>query len=143
MYTQPKGAFTGENSVDMLQDMGISWTLIGHSERRDIFGETDELLGAKIAYCQEKGMTVAACCGEQQEAREAGTTMDVLIPQIKAIADNVSDWSKVVIAYEPVWAIGTGLTATPEQAQEVPSSRQLPNSLHWPLLLHHLQTTSP
>jgi len=117
VYKAPKGAFTGENSVAMLQDININTTLIGHSERRDIFGESDELLGAKIAFCQESGMNVIACCGEQKEAREAGTTMDVLIPQIQAIADNVSDWSKVVIAYEPVWAIGTGLVATPEQAQ--------------------------
>merc|ERR1712167_223587 len=77
-----KGAYTGEVSPEMLMDMGINWTLIGHSERRDIFGETDELLGAKIAYAQELGLTVAACCGEHQDAREAGTTMDVLIPQI-------------------------------------------------------------
>jgi triosephosphate isomerase len=117
VYCQPKGAFTGENSVDMLQDMGITWTLIGHSERRDIFGETDELLGSKIAYCQEKGTTVVACLGEHQAERENGTTMDVLIPNLKAIADNVTDWSKVVLAYEPVWAIGTGLVATPDQAQ--------------------------
>merc|ERR1711990_525469 len=108
-YKETKGAYTGEVSPEMLVDMGVNWTLIGHSERRDIFGETDELLGAKIAYCQEKGMTVAACCGEQQEAREAGTTMDVLIPQIKAVIANTTDWSRMVIAYEPVWAIGTGL----------------------------------
>ena len=95
VYTQPKGAFTGENSADMIKDLGLSWTLIGHSERRDIFGETDDLLGEKIAYAQSIGLTVAACCGEQKEAREAGTTMDVLIPQIKAIADNTSDWEKV------------------------------------------------
>jgi len=117
VYCQGKGAYTGENSVDMLQDMGITWTLIGHSERRDIFGETDDLLGEKIAYCQEKGTTVVACLGEHQDAREAGTTMDVLIPNLKAIAANVTDWSKVVLAYEPVWAIGTGLVATPDQAQ--------------------------
>lgn len=118
VYFQEKGAFTGENSCEMLQDIGVNWTLIGHSERRDYFGETDELLGAKIAKCQSVGMNVAACIGEQKEDREAGTTMDVLIPQLKAITDNVSDWSKIVIAYEPVWAIGTGLTATPQQAQD-------------------------
>jgi triosephosphate isomerase len=101
----------------MLVDLGIQYVIIGHSERRDIFGETDALLGAKIAKAQALGLKVAACCGEQKAEREAGTTMDVLIPQLKAICDNTSDWSKMVIAYEPVWAIGTGLTATPEQAQ--------------------------
>jgi len=118
IYSEGKGAFTGESSAVMLQDMGINWTLVGHSERRDIFGETDELLGAKIAYAQGLGMTVVACCGEHKENREAGTTMDVLIPQLQAIVANTSDWSKLVIAYEPVWAIGTGLVATPEQAQD-------------------------
>merc|ERR1712193_122877 len=76
------------------------------------------MLGAKIAHAIDCGLTVVACCGEHKEDREAGTTMDVLIPQLKAIADNTKDWSKMVIAYEPVWAIGTGLVATPEQAQE-------------------------
>jgi triosephosphate isomerase len=113
-----KGAYTGEVSPEMLMDAGVSWTLIGHSERRDIFGETDEMLGAKIAHAQEVGMTVVACIGEQKEHREAGITMDVLIPQLTAIKNNTSDWSRMVIAYEPVWAIGTGLVATPEQAQE-------------------------
>jgi triosephosphate isomerase len=118
VYKEPKGAFTGENSAAMIKDAGITWTLIGHSERRDIFGETDELLGQKIAFAQSEGLTVVACCGEQKEAREAGNYMDVLIPQVKAICDNTSDWSRMVIAYEPVWAIGTGLVATPEQAQD-------------------------
>mmetsp|Transcript_31185 Transcript_31185/g.76084 ORF Transcript_31185/g.76084 Transcript_31185/m.76084 type:complete len:277 (-) Transcript_31185:348-1178(-) len=118
VYCKQKGAFTGETSADMLLDMGINWSLIGHSERRDIFGETDELLGAKIAYAQSVGLNAVPCIGEHKEEREAGRTMDVLVPQLKAIFDNVSDWTKIVIAYEPVWAIGTGLTATPEQAQE-------------------------
>jgi len=105
-------------SPEMLVDMGVNWTLIGHSERRDIFGETDELLGAKIAHCMSNGMTVVACCGEHKEDREAGTTMDIVVPQLDAIIANTTDWSKMVIAYEPVWAIGTGLVATPEQAQD-------------------------
>lgn len=113
-----KGAYTGEMSPEMLVDMGVKWTLIGHSERRDIFGETEELLGAKIAHCMENGMTVVACIGEHKEQREAGTTMDVLKPQVDTIVANTTDWSRMVIAYEPVWAIGTGLVATPEQAQE-------------------------
>uniref|UniRef100_A0A7S3JZK9 Triosephosphate isomerase n=1 Tax=Aureoumbra lagunensis TaxID=44058 RepID=A0A7S3JZK9_9STRA len=118
MYKETKGAYTGEISGEMLTDMGVNTVIIGHSERRDIFGETDELLGAKIAKAIDLGMTVVACCGEHKEERESGKTMDVLIPQLQAIADNTNDWSKLVIAYEPVWAIGTGLTATPQQAQE-------------------------
>jgi len=113
-----KGAYTGEVSPEMLVDMGVQWTLIGHSERRDIFGETDALLGEKIAHAMSNGMHVVACIGEHQADREAGTTMEVLYPQLDAIIANTSDWSRMVIAYEPVWAIGTGLVATPEQAQE-------------------------
>jgi len=116
-WKMSKGAYTGEVSPEMLVDMGVNWTLIGHSERRDIFGETDELLGAKIAHCMTNGMNVVACIGEHKEDRESGSTMDVCIPQLQAIKANTSDWSKLVIAYEPVWAIGTGLVATPEQAQ--------------------------
>ncbi|KAJ8612267.1 hypothetical protein CTAYLR_002923 [Chrysophaeum taylorii] len=118
MYKEAKGAFTGEISGEMLMDMGISTVIIGHSERRDIFGETDALLGAKISKALSLGMRVVACCGEHKEEREAGTTMDVLVPQLEAIVANTEDWSNLVIAYEPVWAIGTGLTATPEQAQD-------------------------
>jgi triosephosphate isomerase len=118
LWKETKGAYPGEVSAEMLTDAGITWTLVGHSERRDLFGETDELLQAKIAHAQEVGMTVVACCGEHKEDREAGTTMDVLVPQLEAIAAGTSDWSRLVIAYEPVWAIGTGLTATPQQAQD-------------------------
>jgi len=119
MYKESKGAFTGEISGDMLTDLGVNTVIIGHSERRDIFGETDDLLGAKIAKAIDLGMTVVACCGEHKEDREAGTTMDVLVPQLEAIMTNAAkDYSKLVIAYEPVWAIGTGLTATPQQAQD-------------------------
>ena len=118
LWKETSGAYTGETSAEMLVDLGVGYTLVGHSERRDIFGETDEMLGAKIAHALEVGMTVVACIGEHKEDREAGTTMDVLIPQLQAIVDNTSDFSKLVIAYEPVWAIGTGLTATPQQAQD-------------------------
>jgi triosephosphate isomerase len=116
-YKTTSGAFTGETSAEMLVDANVPWTLIGHSERRDVFGESDALLGEKIAHAQSVGLGVVACCGEHKDAREAGTTMDILIPQLQAIADSTGDWSKMVIAYEPVWAIGTGLTATTEQAQ--------------------------
>ena len=122
-FHEEKGAYTGENSAAMLKDLGIGWTLIGHSERRDIFGEKDDMLEKKIAHALTAGLSVIACCGEHKEDREAGTTMDVLIPQLQAIVNGVANssgggWGNLVIAYEPVWAIGTGLTATPKQAQD-------------------------
>ena len=118
-WTQGGGAFTGETSAEMLTDMGVSWVIVGHSERRGK-GESDAEVAAKAKYALDQGLSVIACCGEPQENREAGTTNDFVFPQIKAYADAFSkeDWSRVVIAYEPIWAIGTGLTATPEQAQE-------------------------
>jgi len=114
-----KGAFTGEISTGMIKDCGGTWVLLGHSERRHVFGETDELIGEKVAFALEQGLNIIPCIGEKLEERQAGKTNDVCFQQLKAIADKVSDWSRVVIAYEPVWAIGTGVTATPEQAQEV------------------------
>mmetsp|Transcript_6256 Transcript_6256/g.15970 ORF Transcript_6256/g.15970 Transcript_6256/m.15970 type:complete len:614 (+) Transcript_6256:35-1876(+) len=119
VWTQGNGAFTGETSADMLTDMGVQWTLVGHSERRGK-GEADAEVAAKAKYALDKGLKVIACCGEPLESREAGTTNDFVFPQIKAYADvfDKKDWENVVIAYEPIWAIGTGLTATPEQAQD-------------------------
>jgi glyceraldehyde 3-phosphate dehydrogenase len=118
-WVQGNGAFTGETSADMLTDMGVQWVIVGHSERRGK-GESDADVAAKAKYALDKGLSVIACCGEPLEAREAGTTNDFVFPQIKAYADafTAEDWKKVVIAYEPIWAIGTGLTATPEQAQD-------------------------
>ena len=118
-WTLGNGAYTGETSADMLTDMGVKWAVVGHSERRGK-GETDAEVAAKAKAALDKGLSVIACCGEPLENREAGTTNDFVFPQIKAYADvfTKDDWSKVVIAYEPIWAIGTGLTATPEQAQE-------------------------
>ncbi|GMI28884.1 hypothetical protein TrCOL_g12298 [Triparma columacea] len=118
-WTGGNGAYTGETSADMLSDMGVNWVIIGHSERREK-GESNEEVAAKAKYALDKGLSVLACCGEPLENREAGTTNDFVFPQIKAYADvfTKEDWKKVVIAYEPIWAIGTGLTATPEQAQE-------------------------
>ncbi|XP_071805093.1 triosephosphate isomerase-like [Asterias amurensis] len=118
-YKVDKGAFTGEISPAMLLDLGLSWVILGHSERRHKFGETDELIGEKVKHALSKGLKVIACIGETLEQRQQGQTTDVVFHQTKAIADNVTDWDQVVIAYEPVWAIGTGVTATPEQAQEV------------------------
>eukprot|EP00752_Nemacystus_decipiens_P008129 g7269.t1 len=117
-WTAGNGAYTGETSADMLKDMGVGWCIVGHSERRQK-GETDAECAAKTAYAQEHGLSVMGCIGESKEERESGATMDVVIGQLKAYAGSVKDWDKFVIAYEPVWAIGTGLTASPEQAQEV------------------------
>jgi glyceraldehyde 3-phosphate dehydrogenase len=112
------GAHTGEIAAEMLNDLGINWTVIGHSERR-AGGESDQLVADKAAYAIANGVNVIICIGETQQEREAGQTMEVLTRQMSAYEAKISDWSKVVVAYEPVWAIGTGLTATPEQAQDV------------------------
>ncbi|XP_054270478.1 triosephosphate isomerase [Macrosteles quadrilineatus] len=118
-YKVPSGAFTGEISPAMIKDVGVNWVIIGHSERRNVFGESDELVAEKVAHALEQGLSVIACIGEKLEEREAGQTEAVVYRQTQAIANKIKDWSKVVIAYEPVWAIGTGKTATPQQAQEV------------------------
>nr|XP_057902832.1 triosephosphate isomerase [Doryrhamphus excisus]XP_057902833.1 triosephosphate isomerase [Doryrhamphus excisus]XP_057902834.1 triosephosphate isomerase [Doryrhamphus excisus]XP_057902835.1 triosephosphate isomerase [Doryrhamphus excisus] len=118
-YKVAKGAFTGEISPAMIKDCGADWVLLGHSERRHVFGESDELIGQKVAHALQSDLGVIACIGETLEEREGGTTEEVVYAQTQAIADNVNDWAKVVLAYEPVWAIGTGRTASPEQAQEV------------------------
>merc|ERR1712115_97897 len=122
IHNVAKGAFTGETSANMLVDMGISWTILGHSERRHVFGEADKMIGSKVAYALEQNLNIIACIGEKLDEREAGKTMEVNIAQLKTIADSLPNqeaWANVVIAYEPVWAIGTGKTATPDQAQEV------------------------
>ena len=111
------GAFTGEVSGQQLVDFGVEWTLIGHSERRTLFGETDEIVAKKVAKAQELGLKQIICIGESLEQREAEQTNDVLKQQLDAIKPHVANWDLVVIAYEPVWAIGTGKTATPEIAQ--------------------------
>jgi triosephosphate isomerase len=113
------GAFTGEVCVDQLVDFGIKWVILGHSERRQYYAETDEIVGQKVAAALAGGLFVIACIGEKLEEREANQTMDVCTRQLKAISAHVNDWSNVVIAYEPIWAIGTGKTASPQQAEEV------------------------
>ncbi|XP_014272812.1 triosephosphate isomerase B [Halyomorpha halys] len=118
-FKVPKGAFTGEISPAMLKDIGIDWVILGHSERRHIFCETDALICEKVNHSRSEGLCVIACVGEKLEERESGKTEEVIYNQMKSIAGGVKDWSGVVIAYEPVWAIGTGKTATPQQAQEV------------------------
>lgn len=117
-WHEDKGAFTGEVSAAMLKDIGLKWVILGHSERRHIFGESDELIGKKTASALRNGLSVVLCVGELLEEREGGKTEDVLKTQMKALAPFIADWANIVIAYEPVWAIGTGKVATPQQAQE-------------------------
>lgn len=112
------GAYTGEVSVEMLKDAGYVWTLVGHSERRQYYGETDCVVAAKTEACQRGCINVAVCIGELLEQRKNGEMKNVLMKQMEAVIPKVTDWSRVVIAYEPVWAIGTGVVATPEQAKE-------------------------
>jgi len=111
------GAFTGEVAAEIISDAGVHWTLVGHSERRHKFGETLEDTAKKIAVSQAAGLGVIFCSGELLEERKAGRTIEVCTMQIDAVIASVKDWSKVVIAYEPVWAIGTGVVATTDQAQ--------------------------
>jgi len=117
-YKVAKGAFTGEISPAMIKDCGATWVILGHSERRHVFGETDQLIAEKTIHAISEGLPVIFCIGEKLEERESNKTKDVCFRQLKAAQDLKVDWNKTVIAYEPVWAIGTGKTATPDQAQE-------------------------
>lgn len=121
LFYEDKGAYTGEISPVMLTDIGCSYVIIGHSERRIYFGETDEIINKKFRAARRHGLEVIFCIGESLSEREAGMTFDVLKRQIsEGIRDISSDG--LIIAYEPVWAIGTGKTATPDQAQEAHES---------------------
>lgn len=121
MYVEEKGAYTGEIAPDMLVDAGVEYVIIGHSERRDYFKETDAFLNQKVKKAFEHNLTPILCCGESLEQREMGVTMDWIRLQIKSDLAGITaeQVQKMVIAYEPIWAIGTGKTATTEQAQEV------------------------
>ena len=119
VFDKPNGAFTGEISVDQLKDSGITWTILGHSERRVLLNEDDGFVATKTKAALDGGLGVILCCGESLEQREKGVTVQHVTSQLKAVADKVKDWSKIVVAYEPIWAIGTGKVATVEQAQEV------------------------
>ena len=121
MYFEEKGAYTGEIAPAMLVDAGVKYVILGHSERRDYFGETNEDVNKKVLKAFEHGITPIMCCGESLEQREQGITMDWIRQQVKVGLQNVTaDQAKtMVIAYEPIWAIGTGKTATSEQAQEI------------------------
>lgn len=118
-YIEVSGAFTGEISPKQLHDEGVPWVILGHSERRSLFHESHEVVGKKTKAALDVGLSVILCIGEKLHEREAGNTIQVVEAQLAAVAKEITDWSKIVIAYEPVWAIGTGKVATPEQAQEV------------------------
>ncbi|KAF4696903.1 triosephosphate isomerase [Perkinsus olseni] len=120
------GAHTGDTPAEMLVDSGIEWTIVGHSERRQHCGETDEVVGQKTSRAIDKGLKVVACVGETLDQREAGVTLDVLQRQLQSIIDHVGtspeSWKSLVVAYEPVWAIGTGCSASPEDVETVHAS---------------------
>ncbi len=118
---QKQGAHTCEVSAEMIKDTGASHVIIGHSERRQFFSETDETVNLKTKACLESGLTAIVCVGEMLDQRESGKAETVVATQLAGALDSltVSDMKRIIIAYEPVWAIGTGKTATPEQAQEM------------------------
>ena len=121
IYWEAKGAFTGEVSASMARDAGAHYALVGHSERRHVFGETDEQTGRKVAACFRAGLTPILCIGEKLEERESGETDVVVLRQLRAGLSGIepAQIAHVLIAYEPVWAIGTGKNATPEDASRV------------------------
>ena len=121
MHFEESGAYTGEIAPNMLTEVGVKYVIIGHSERREYFAETDETVNKKVLKAFEHGLTPIICCGESLTQREQGITIDFVRQQVKIAFLNVKkeDAKKAVIAYEPIWAIGTGKVATPEQAEEV------------------------
>ncbi|MEQ8861614.1 MAG: triose-phosphate isomerase [Pseudomonadales bacterium] len=121
VHAEQQGAFTGELAAEMARDLGATWTLAGHSERRALFGETDSVVAAKVAAALRAGLRPILCVGETLAERDAGSAEAVVDRQIRSVAEaaGADVLAAAVVAYEPVWAIGTGRTATPEQAQEM------------------------
>jgi triosephosphate isomerase len=121
VHWEPKGAYTGAISIPMVKEVGARLTLVGHSERRHLFGETDEQVGRKTRAALGSGLTALVCVGETLAEREGGRTEHVIVRQIGAVLNTLQpdDWSRVLIAYEPVWAIGTGKNATPDDAAQI------------------------
>ena len=121
LNVNPAGAYTGEVSADMIKDFGAQYVIVGHSERRSLYGETNAIVAEKTKTAIGAGLTPLLCVGESLEDRESGNTEAVVEEQINAVIDliGIESFDQVIIAYEPVWAIGTGLTASPEQAQAV------------------------
>ena len=133
LYYEKSGAYTGEISAEMLKDLGVKYVILGHSERRQLFGETDFIVNKKVKAALEAGLCPIICVGESLEEREMGITMERITLQVKAALAGISSEKirKCVIAYEPIWAIGTGRTATAEQAAEVCNEiRSIIRSLH-------------
>lgn len=118
VHQEREGAYTGEIAASMLKDIGVGHCLVGHSERRQYFAETDEQVGQKAKICLDHGLKPIVCIGENREQRESSETYGVLERQLTAVFEKLPDLADVTIAYEPVWAIGTGLTASDEQAQD-------------------------
>jgi len=118
VHWAPEGAFTGEISAPMLLELGVAGAIVGHSERRQYFGETDETVARRTVAALEHGLRVIACVGESEEERESGQMELVLRIQVETIADAAGGHEGLVVPYEPIWAIGTGKTASPEQARE-------------------------
>ena len=119
IYSELSGAFTGENSAQVAKNIGCTHCLIGHSERRSIFSESDSDVAAKVKTSLDQGLVPVICVGETLEERESGKTSERVLTQVRAAMDVLSNDDLFIIAYEPVWAIGTGKVATPEQAEEV------------------------
>ncbi len=118
-HYESKGAFTGEISPEMVKDINADFVIIGHSERRHIFNESDEIINKKVTSCLEKNIRTILCIGEKLKQRETGNTFYVLEEQLSKNLDSINSFENLIIAYEPVWAIGTGKTASPEQIAEV------------------------
>jgi triosephosphate isomerase len=121
VHWEAKGAFTGELSIPLVTEVGARMTLVGHSERRHLFGETDEQVARKVAAALKAGITPLMCVGETLAERDGGRTEQVVLRQVDAVAERVApaDWANITVAYEPVWAIGTGKNATPDDAAQV------------------------
>ncbi len=137
VHPEPKGAYTGEISPGMLLESGCSWVIVGHSERRQLFGEGDDFVQQKVQAAIEAGLRPIACVGETLEEREAGRTLDVVFRQLDAFLNHFADKPGFgVLAYEPVWAIGTGKVATAAQAQEVHAELRGRLAKHSPELAH-------
>jgi triosephosphate isomerase len=121
VFSEPAGAFTGEVSAPMLAEYGVNYVIVGHSERREIFAETDQVVAAKFKATQASGLIPILCVGESLAQRECGTSAEVVLAQLNAVieAAGIEALQSAVLAYEPIWAIGTGKTASKEQAQEI------------------------
>lgn len=118
-YLKASGAYTGEVSPEFLKDLGVGYVVLGHSERRQYFKESDEFVADKVEFALSEGLKVILCIGETFEEKKAGKTLDVCKRELSAVAKKVKDWTNIVVAYEPIWAIGTGLAATAADAEDV------------------------